>query len=576
MLRFILILAGLLSLGGLRPAQAQRLQWSQITTFGGSDQQTGQPDVLTDMAVDAAGNVYLTGIYTFGTRMSSGPWPFEGQQEAFVAKFSPNGVFQWVCTVTGPGDERISSLCLGPNGLCYVTGEHEANATFDGGTTRLTGRGVFVACFDGQGNQTWLDTSIQCQFAPYMSGIAVAPDGSCYATGFTIDDTQFGPLSYIAPPGAFSEQVFVVKYSPSHAPEWITGSNTPGFSDVNPYGLLADSLGCYVSVEYSSGNGSILGLPIPSTSLVGQDYDAAIIALNTTGTPRWGRTITNPGYDYFGNISLKLLHIPGSKISVLGSCDSVTTFNAPTPFVLTSPTRKAKTFQALYDATTGQLDTVRVLAQGVTNTSAVGSFARGRLLESPTGTYLAGYFRGTVAFGTNRVQRTSTALFGSLMVARFNPDGSCSDVLTNRGGHGAYVTGIHQLPTGGLLVAGAFFDSLDTNLPKRYPIGFNDLFIAHLDILTGLSEAAAPTAGELQVWPNPARHSFSVQLPAAAEHYPARVEIRDVLGRLVAERQVADGGGSWSWSLEAFPPGVYLVRASWPGGTAGRRLVVER
>ncbi len=567
----IFALLALLSTGLLPAAHAQQLRWRDLTTFGGNDQQSGQPDQIIGMVTDSVGNFYVAGTYTNGTNLGGLPWPMEGKMEGFVARFDAAGTFQWVRTITGPGDEGVRGLCLGRGGSCYITGDYEAGATADGGSTRQPTRGVLVESFDPLGNRTWFDTVFPFTSSTYTWNVAVDPAGACYLSGWTQESTSFGGLPFMVPPTSFGMLPFVVKYSPAHVPEWIVGSATSTDGDVLPAGLVADRRGCYVALQYSFVNGQILGIPVTPTGIAGYDNDGILVHLTARGQPEWGQTINNPGAGFEGTVILGAPYLRAGQVVISGYCDSTATFSGSPSVVLTSPRRKGLTFRAEYLASNGRLDTVQILARGLTNTG-VGSHAAGQIIETPGGTFLAGRYRGTVAFGTNQLLSTTDAFFGAAVLARFNPDGTCSSVLPLLGGSGSALVGVHQLPTGGLRVAGMFNDSLTTGpLPTQYPVGANDLFIASIDVVTGAAEEATLADPDFAVWPNPASDELRIQGPPAANGQ-GRAVLRDVLGREIA--YVSLTSASARLSVVNLPSGVYQLQAYWPGGRAMRRVVV--
>ncbi len=80
-------------------------------------------DLATDLAADAAGNVYVGG-YTFSANLpvaGGGDLSGNGGEDIFVAKFSPAGALVWSTFYGGAGDEYADGLALG-NGALYVVG----------------------------------------------------------------------------------------------------------------------------------------------------------------------------------------------------------------------------------------------------------------------------------------------------------------------------------------------------------------------------------------------------------------------------------------------------------------------
>jgi hypothetical protein len=76
-------------------------------------------EILTDMTVDAAGDIYLVGE-TLG---SFDPLvPNQGESDIFVLKLSPNGDLKAAFQLGSEGDDHPSSIAVGADGNIYVAG----------------------------------------------------------------------------------------------------------------------------------------------------------------------------------------------------------------------------------------------------------------------------------------------------------------------------------------------------------------------------------------------------------------------------------------------------------------------
>ncbi|MEL6863123.1 MAG: SBBP repeat-containing protein [Bacteroidota bacterium] len=106
--------------------QAQNWLW-QVST--GSQNQSGI-DEVSDVEVDAAGNVYVVGSYEGILKIGTSDQANQGLTDIFVAKFNINGQFQWVRHIGGPNDDRGYGLAVDAQGNVYVTGYITGQATF--------------------------------------------------------------------------------------------------------------------------------------------------------------------------------------------------------------------------------------------------------------------------------------------------------------------------------------------------------------------------------------------------------------------------------------------------------------
>jgi len=80
----------------------------------------------TGIAVDSAGNVYITGFFRATVDFDPGRQTFEltsnGDMDAFLCKFDPDGRFGWAVTWGGYGRDQTSDIDIDDSGNIYVTG----------------------------------------------------------------------------------------------------------------------------------------------------------------------------------------------------------------------------------------------------------------------------------------------------------------------------------------------------------------------------------------------------------------------------------------------------------------------
>lgn len=143
------------------------LQWTKL--YNGP---ANNVDEITDMAVDAAGNVYVTG-HSIGQRVFGGGLILSTQNDYATLKFNTAGVQQWVTRYSAANlasQEYAEGLALDASGNVYVTGTGGTSAT----TIKYSTAGVqqWVQVFTGSSGQaTWGDD------------IAADASGNAYVVG---------------------------------------------------------------------------------------------------------------------------------------------------------------------------------------------------------------------------------------------------------------------------------------------------------------------------------------------------------------------------------------------------------
>ncbi|HYD19927.1 MAG TPA: SBBP repeat-containing protein [Flavipsychrobacter sp.] len=117
----------------------------------------------TGIAVDAAGNVYITGLFDGPGDYDPGPGTFTltpaGLDDVFIAKFDPAGNFTWAKRIGSTGHDVGRSIDVDASGNVYVTGVVTDTVDFDPGAgTQLlqsTGEKAFTLKLNTGGNFVW-------------------------------------------------------------------------------------------------------------------------------------------------------------------------------------------------------------------------------------------------------------------------------------------------------------------------------------------------------------------------------------------------------------------------------------
>lgn len=197
------------------------LQWLQ--SAGG----TGQ-DMGTKLATDAAGNVYVTGHLYYTETFGGLSVVRKGETDMFVAKYNASGAIQWVQTAGGSYPDNAEGIALDAAGNVYVTGFFQNNASF--GTINKTTNGgpdVFIVKYDNNGSFLDVQTFGGGE-GDFVKGIAVDNAGSVYVTGAFGGTISFGNISKT---GLGEHDIFVVKYNTNGRFQWIQTAGSPGFEE---------------------------------------------------------------------------------------------------------------------------------------------------------------------------------------------------------------------------------------------------------------------------------------------------------------------------------------------------------
>jgi aerobic-type carbon monoxide dehydrogenase small subunit (CoxS/CutS family) len=200
---------------------------------------TGASEALygSAIAVDLAGNSYLTGSFAQNASFAGQPFLNNTNYDTFVAKYSPGGALQWATQLGGDNNDQGTGIGVNANGQCYVTGYFEGDAVFGNQDLISVGdQDMFVCQLDASGQLQWVQ---QAGVLGKTEGAAltVDPQGNCFVTGYYDGLTLFG-TNTLSTDGFFD--LFLAKYDTQGNLLWA--QNT-GSSAINGAGVAADSAG---------------------------------------------------------------------------------------------------------------------------------------------------------------------------------------------------------------------------------------------------------------------------------------------------------------------------------------------
>jgi len=224
-------------------------QWVAYYTGPGNN-----ADFAEAIAVDASGNVYVTGE----------SYVSPANSDYVTIKYNSSGQQQWVARYDGPAHqhERASGIAVDGSGNVYVTGWSWGSEQFanDYATIKYNSAGQeqWVARYNGPANSS-----------DYTRGIAVDDSGNVYVTGESF--------------GSGTERDYAtIKYNPSGQEEWVARYNGPGNGTDAAYAMAVDG----------SGNVYVTGTSVGTTF---PDFDYATIKYNSAGQEQWVTRYNSPG-----------------------------------------------------------------------------------------------------------------------------------------------------------------------------------------------------------------------------------------------------------------------------------------
>lgn len=230
-------------------------------------------DIANAIAVDAAGNVYVTGISTGTISLS----------DYATVKYNSAGQEQWVARYNGPsnGTDEAFSITVDAAGNVYVTGQSLSGTNYDFATVKYNSAGTQQWVSRYNGPQSSIDNA---------AAVKVDGSGNVYVTGSST--------------GSGSGLDFAtVKYNAAGQEQWAIRYNGTNNADDVPSAMYVDA----------SGNVFVTGGSSGSTS----SNDYVTIKYNSAGQEQWNSRYNGTGND--NDISFGIAVSAAGNVYVTGS-----------------------------------------------------------------------------------------------------------------------------------------------------------------------------------------------------------------------------------------------------------------
>lgn len=263
-------------------------------------------DGPTSLALDAGGQIYLTGYFSNTADFDPGPGQFPltsfSGSDVFLLKLSAAGNPVWVKQLGGSGNDFSYSVLPDPAGNVYTLGVFQGEADFDPGSTTqmrtsLGGNDIFISKLNATGNYGWI-RQIGGEGDDYPQDMQMDQDGNLVITGFFDTELDVDPAAgelLFTPTG--TENAFVVKMNAQGQLMWAR--QIAGESQVisERCAILPDQgivvTGRFTGTLQLADADTMTFPPLPSAG----SQDIFWVRYDADGMPLWVASIGGPNND---------------------------------------------------------------------------------------------------------------------------------------------------------------------------------------------------------------------------------------------------------------------------------------
>ncbi|GAB3576020.1 hypothetical protein GCM10027345_12140 [Hymenobacter daeguensis] len=506
-------------------------------------------------AVDAVGNVVVTGYFKGSLTLGSFALTSAGGRDIFVARLSPAGVWLQAVQAGGTTDDEAFAVALDASGNATVAGSF-TSPTIGFATTTLANAGgsdIFVARLSTAG--TWTQ-AVRAGSPAGEGALALAVDAggnAVLAGNFNGASATFGPLTVASVGG---RDIYVARLSVAGIWTQVVQAGSSGDEFVK--GLAVDNTGTVTICGVFFGTMGFGSLSVTSAG----DQDLFVARLNSAGV--WTQAVQAGGtsYDQANAVAVDaagnavVVGITGSNTPTFG------TIQLPGPPNFPEPIRK-KLFAARLSAAGTWTQAVQAGSTDQATATAV------RLASGTGDAIVTGFFSGYITLGTQLMSVGISDVF----VVRLEAAGTWAQAVRAGGPEEDYAQALAIDGGGNAIVAGEFDRTATFGATTLTATNTTNqaVFVARLTgLATPTTTRAAMPAEAFTLAPNPTTTQVRLGWPeAAATARP--VQVLDGLGRQVRQLELPARATAAALDVQGLAPGLYLVRC----GAAVGRLVVE-
>ena len=263
-------------------------------------------DQAASVAVDASGNIYVTGTFEGSVSFGGATFVSVGGTDIFLAKFSPSGAHIWSKAFGSTALDSGRSVAVDPSGNVLITGAFNGTISFGGSTFTNSFADVFVAKFFSNGAHMF---SQKYGGTNHDEGRSITTDasGNILVAGTYRATASFGGATFTNTTGIVD--IFIAKYNSSLVHQWSHGFGGP--SDDIPSGVATDAAGNVFMAGYFFTSISVGGATFVSAG----SNDIFLAKYNASGVHQWSQSFGNSSQNETRGIAV---NAAGTFVAITG------------------------------------------------------------------------------------------------------------------------------------------------------------------------------------------------------------------------------------------------------------------
>ncbi len=245
---------------------------------------------IRSVKTDGMNAIVVTGLYEGTADFDPTDGVFvhasKGQEDIFLAKYSPDGLLIWAHGIGGPGTDEGRGVTVTLTGNVWVAGHFSESVNFNPmpDDATLTAQGmedIFIATYNAQGNYIRA-MRIGGNENDEINGIHMDPAGNILLTGMFRGAVDFNPNTFTAfLTSNGGDDGFVLKLSPSGTYVWARSFG--GEENDKGIDISADYLGNTLVSGYFTGYADFYSGTPDAYALATGETDPVVLFLNANG-----------------------------------------------------------------------------------------------------------------------------------------------------------------------------------------------------------------------------------------------------------------------------------------------------